>query len=325
MINRMLMVLALLAACFAALCLGPLRLGPLALLHGALTGEGTAGLVLGVIRGPRVACAVGAGAALGLSGLIFQTLFRNPLAAPDLMGFTSGASLAIVAATASGLLLPMPLVAAAGGLAAAALVFLAAHRPGRATPPLTLVLVGLGIGFLSSALTSFVMTILPPNDAADAQRWLTGSLNARNWDHAAQIWGALILLIPLAVAALRALSALELGEDLAAGLGVAPGRARLGLAATGLLLAAAAVMVAGPVPFVALMAAPLGARLVAVPRLAERMFAAGVTGALVLVLSDLAASAAVPGVSLPAGVVTGLLGAPYLMWRLAREMRSGGL
>jgi len=304
MINRMLMVLALLAACFAALCLGPLRLGPLALLHGALTGEGTAGLVLGVIRGPRVACAVGAGAALGLSGLIFQTLFRNPLAAPDLMGFTSGASLAIVAATASGLLLPMPLVAAAGGLAAAALVFLAAHRPGRATPPLTLVLVGLGIGFLSSALTSFVMTILPPNDAADAQRWLTGSLNARNWDHAAQIWGALILLIPLAVAALRALSALELGEDLAAGLGVAPGRARLGLAATGL---------------------PLGARLVAVPRLAERMFAAGVTGALVLVLSDLAASAAVPGVSLPAGVVTGLLGAPYLMWRLAREMRSGGL
>lgn len=316
---------ALLLAMLASLMVGQLSVGPMDLLRGAWTGEGVGALVLNVIRGPRLLTAVGAGAALGLSGVLFQTLFRNPLAAPDLMGFTSGSGLAIVLAVAAGLVVPVPLVAAAGGMAAALLVALLAWRPGHATPPLTLVLVGLGVGFATTAFSSFVMTALPPSEAADAQRWLTGSLNARGWGHVAQVWLPLVALAGLALAQLRPLEALELGPDLATGLGIRAARARRSVAAVAVLLAAAAVAVAGPVPFVALMAAPVGIRIAGAGTLRARLLAAALAGALIMALADLAAQAVVPGVSLPVGVATGLFGAPYLLWRLSREMKKGGL
>ncbi|MCT4370244.1 iron chelate uptake ABC transporter family permease subunit [Yangia mangrovi] len=240
--------LLLLAATLAALMLGPVRLSPTLLWQGLSTGEGPGALVLGTIRGPRVMTALGAGAVLGLSGALFQALFRNPLAAPDIMGFTAGAGLTIIAAIALGLTLPPPLLAAGGGLVAALLVALLSQRRGHATPPLTMILVGLGIGFIASALSSFLLTLLPHSQAAEAQRWLTGSLAARDWSHVAQVWGIGALLAALALAQLRRLAALELGEDLAAGLGLRVGRARMALAGTAVLLAAAGVAVAGPVP-----------------------------------------------------------------------------
>ncbi|MBT9386564.1 iron ABC transporter permease [Pseudooceanicola sp. CBS1P-1] len=321
----LLMLLALLALCALALMRGQLALSPLQLWQGLSGAEGPAHLVLAVIRGPRVAAALGTGAALGLSGMLFQTLFRNPLAAPDLMGFTSGAGLAIVLAMTLGLGLPVPLVAALGGLIAAALVLLLAWKPGQALAPLVLVLVGLGVGFLTQAASSFLMTALPPEQAADAQRWLTGSLNARNWGHVALLAAGLAVLGLLALSQIRRLEALDLGEELAAGLGLHPGRARIAIAVTGVLLAALAVSVAGPLPFVALMAGPLGARLLGRTALAPRMAAAALTGAMIVVAADLLARATIPGLSLPAGVVTGLLGAPYLLWRLSREMKKGEL
>ncbi|MCE6951498.1 iron ABC transporter permease [Cereibacter sphaeroides] len=293
--------------------------------RGLWSGEGPAALTLRVIRGPRVAAGLGVGAVLGLSGALFQMLFRNPLAAPDLMGFTSGAGLAIVAAISLGLALPLPLVSAAGGLLAALLVAALSRHRHRPTPPLTLVLVGLGVGFTTSALGTFLMTRLPVQEAAEAQRWLTGSLAARGWDHVAQVWAIGIGLTLAAAAQMRPLAALELGPDLAAGLGIRAGRARAALAATAVLLAAAGVAVAGPLPFVALMAAPLGARLVQARTAAGRLAAAATTGAGIVVLADLAARAALPGIQLPVGVATGLLGAPYLLWLLAREMERGDL
>ncbi|WP_249218859.1 FecCD family ABC transporter permease [Falsirhodobacter algicola] len=317
--------LALLAAVLASLMIGQLMIGPAALLQGALTGEGVGGLVLRTIRAPRALTAVGAGAALGLSGALFQALFRNPLASPDLMGFTSGAGLAILLAVAGGLTLPIPAVAAVGGLVAAVAVGLLSWRPGHATPPLTLVLVGLGIGFACTALSSFVLLVLPVNEAADAQRWLTGSLNARAWGHAAQVWAGLAVLAVLALARQAPLEALELGPDLATGLGIRAGQARAAIAVIAVLLAAAAVAVVGPVPFVALMAAPTGMRIAGARGLRARLVAAALAGAVILVLADLAAQMAVPGASLPVGVATGILGAPYLLWRLSREMRNGGL
>lgn len=313
---------AVLAAALLSLGWG---LGSGLLWQGIWTGDGPAALTLRVIRGPRVATGLGVGAVLGLSGALFQMLFRNPLAAPDLMGFTSGAGLAIVAAIWLGLALPLPLVSAAGGLAAAALVAALSQQRGHATPPLTLVLVGLGVGFTASALGTFAMTLLPVQQAAEAQRWLTGSLAARGWDHAAQVWGLGAALAAAAAAQLRALAALELGPDLAAGLGIRAGRARAGIAGTAVLLAAAGVAVAGPVAFVALMAAPLGARLAGARTPGARLAAAAATGAGIVVLADLAARAALPGLQLPVGVTTGLLGAPYLLWRLAREMERGDL
>ncbi|WP_375691063.1 FecCD family ABC transporter permease [Pseudooceanicola sp. LIPI14-2-Ac024] len=324
MSRALVLPLGLLLAAAVALSVGQVAVD-MGTLWSGLWGEGPGALILRTIRGPRVFTALGAGAVLGLSGWLFQTLFRNPLAAPDIMGFTSGAGLAVVGAIAFGLALPFPVVAALGGLAAAALVAGLSWRPGHATPPLTLILVGLGVGFMTSALSTFLLTRLPHAEAAEAQRWLTGSLAARDWSHVAQVWGLGAVLVGAVAVQLRRLAALELGEDLAAGLGLRVGRARMAIAATAVLLAATGVAVCGPVPFVALMSGPLGARLTGARSLGGGMAAAMGAGALVVVLADLAARAALPGIQLPVGVMTGILGAPYLLWRLSREMDKGGL
>ncbi|QHQ35139.1 FecCD family ABC transporter permease [Algicella marina] len=321
----LLLPLLLLVATVTALMSGQASIGLPLLWEGLVTGEGPGALMLDTIRGPRVATAIGAGGVLGLSGFIFQTLFRNPLASPDILGFTPGAGLAIVAAITFHLNVPMPLVSAAGGIAAALLVALLAIRRGHETPPLTLILVGLGVGFFSSAFSTFVMTVLPHSEAAEAQRWLTGSLAARDWGHVAQVWWPGLLLVLLAIAQARNLAGLELGNDLASGLGLRTETVLWLLAVTGVLLAATGVAVAGPVPFVALMAGPLGIRITGARTHTSRMLAAAGTGALVLTLADLAARTALPGIVLPAGVMTGILGAPYLLWRLSREMEKGTL
>ncbi|BDA86202.1 enterobactin ABC transporter permease [Aureimonas sp. SA4125] len=315
----------ILVAIAASLIIGDVPLGPGALWQGLWGGDGPGALTIRIIRGPRVAVALGAGAVLGLSGAIFQSLLRNPLAAPDIMGFTSGAGLAVLAAVTAGLALPLPIVAAAGGLAAALLVAALAYRPGQATPAVTLVLVGLGVGFTTAAFGTFLMTRLPSSEAAEAQRWLSGSLAARDWGQAAQVWAIGAGLVAALALQIRALDLLAFGNDLAAGLGLRVEPARWSLAATGVLLAATGVAVAGPVPFVALMAAPLGARLTGARSLGGRLAAAAAAGACVTLVADLAARAAIPGLVLPIGVMTGPLGAPYLLWRLSREMEKGEL
>lgn len=320
-------VLAAIVALSAALSLtlGEVHLGLDALWHGLTGGDGPGALTIRIIRGPRVATALGAGAVLGLSGAIFQMLLRNPLAAPDVMGFTAGAGLAVVASISAGLILPMPLVAAAGGIAAALAVAMLAYRPGHGIAPLTLVLVGLGVAFTISALGTFAMTRLPGPEAVEAQRWFAGSLAARDWSHALQVWGIGAVLSLALAPQVRSLRLLELGNDLAAGLGLKVDLARWSLALTGVLLAAAGVAVAGPVPFVALMAAPVGARIAGAHGAAGRLAAAAAAGAGITVLADLAARAAIPGLQLPIGIMTGILGAPYLLWRLSSEMERGEL
>lgn len=315
----------LVVAAALAMMLGDLPMGPLMLWKGMTAQDPIAQLVVNVIRGPRVVTALGAGAALGLSGALFQTLFRNPLASPDIMGFTSGAGLTVLSVIALGLLVPIPVAAAAGGLGTALIVAAVSWRPGHATPPLVLVLVGLGLGFACSALSSFVMTALPPNAAADAQRWLAGSLNARNWTHAGQVWLALIVLAAAMLTQRRPLEALELGRPLSIGLGIRAERSRWLISGLAVLMAAVAVAVAGPVPFVALMAAPLGARIAGARNLSVRLFSGMMAGALIMVLADLAARALVAGIALPVGIATGIMGAPYLLWRLMKEMKKGGL
>ncbi|MGP3698160.1 FecCD family ABC transporter permease [Rhodobacter sp. NSM] len=313
------------AAALVALAWGQVGIGPRLLWEGLTTGDGPGALTLSTFRGPRVAIAIAAGALLGASGALLQSLFRNPLASPDIIGFTQGAGLAVIAATAFGLGGPMPLIAAAGGLAAAALVGLASWRPGHVTPPLTMVLVGLGAAFLCSALSTFLMTLMPSAAAAEAQRWITGSLAGSDWTQAARIWPAGLLLLALALAACRPLAALQLGEDLAVGLGTNLGPARWSIVVAAVALAAAAVAVAGPVPFVALMAPPLGIRFTGARRLPGQLLSAAAAGAIVLTLADASARSLLPGIELPAGVMTGILGAPYLMWRLARETKKGSL
>lgn len=323
--GALLLAIALLAAVLLSLMVGQIMLSPQDLWTGLWTGKGPGSLTLRVLRGPSVATAIGAGAVLGASGSIFQILLRNPLAAPDVMGFTSGAGLAIVCGVMAGSTLPMPLLSAVGGLVAACSVAVMSFRRDGTQAAITLILVGLGVGFLTAAANGFILTRLPPELAADAQRWLTGSLAARDWGHAAQVFaGGGVLAVVLGLQ-LRALGLLELGDDLATGLGLKSNRARLQLAGTGVLLAAAGVAVAGPVPFVALMAGPLGMRITRATQPGARIASSAVAGAVVMVLADLAARAAVPGLQLPAGVMTGIFGAPYLLWLLSREMEAGDL
>lgn len=313
----------LLALTILSLTRGEVALSLADLWRGLTLGEGPGALTLRVLRGPRVLTALGAGAALGLSGAVFQTLLRNPLAAPDVMGFNAGSGLAVVAALVLGLVLPMPLLAAAGGVVAALAVGLISHRRGEADNSLTLILVGLGMGFTASGLATFLMLTMPDPMAAEAQRWVTGSLAARSWSHVGQVWvmaGVLALLLALQ---LRGLGLLELGPDLARGLGLRITRARNGLLATAVLLAASGVAVAGPVPFVALMAGPLGIGLTRARLPGGRLAAAGAAGAAITVAADLLARSALSGIQLPVGVMTGLLGAPYLLWLLSREFGKG--
>lgn len=315
----------LLASVLLSLMIGQVMLSPAQLWTGLVTGTGPGSLTLRVLRGPGIATAAGVGAVLGVSGTIFQILLRNPLAAPDVMGFMSGAGLAVICGIAFGLSLPLPLLAAIGGLLAAVAVAMLSYRRDAAQAGLTLILVGLGIGFFTSAASSFLLTRLSPQDASDAQRWLSGSLAARNWGHVTQVFGLAAILFVITALQVRALALLELGDDLATGLGTRIRRARYGLIATGVLLAATGVAVAGPVPFVALMAGPLGMKITGARQPGGRLFSAAITGAIVTVLADLAARSVVPGLQLPVGVMTGILGAPYLLWLLAREMEAGDL
>lgn len=317
-------VLTLLAA---ALAFGEAAL-PWSAWRRALAGEGgPAALILLELRAPRVLTAAGAGAALGLSGAIFQSLFRNPLASPDVMGFTSGAALGALATMGAGGAagLGVGAGAAMGGLAAALLAALLSREKGRIAP-LRLVLVGIGVAAILGAGAAMALTRMSGAEAAEAQRWLAGSLAARDWGHAAQIGLSLLLLGGAAGLAARALGLLELGDDLAATLGLRIEPARLGLALIGVLAAAAGVAAAGPLPFVALMAAPMAARLLRPRGAGARMAAAALLGATIAVLADLLARIGIfGGIQPPVGALTGLLGGPYLLWLIAREMKEGAL
>lgn len=312
-------------ASFVALCVS-VSLGdfpvPLPDVVPALFGQGDRPTVFVVqrLRLPRALTAVLVGAAFGASGAIFQSLARNALASPDIIGITAGASLAavvvIVVTDAGGAWLALS--ALVGALATALAIYVLAWR--RGVPPYRLVLVGLGVGAALAALTSWLLTRAEIYDAARATVWLTGSLNGRGWEHVRPVGAALVVLMPVVVLLVHRLRMLQLGDDTACGLGVPVERTRIALLLVGVALAAVATASAGPVAFVAFVAAPVARRLVRAPL---TVVPAALAGALLLLLSDLVATTAFGAVELPVGVVTGLIGGPYLIWLLARANRIG--
>ncbi|WP_255474659.1 iron chelate uptake ABC transporter family permease subunit [Pseudonocardia sp. EV170527-09] len=183
------------------------------------------------------------------------------------------------------------------------------------------VLVGVGIGSAAMAVVSYLMITASLTTAQQTLIWLTGSVTETGWSTAVPLATACAVLVPAALLLARALPRLELGDDTATALGLPVGRARGALLAVAVLLVAAAVAAAGPVSFVALVSGPLAARL-AGPGRASLPHAAGVGAALVL-FADVVARTLIAEVALPAGVVTGAIGAPYLLWLLARS-RTGG-
>ncbi|RGC67390.1 putative siderophore transport system permease protein YfhA [Micromonospora sp. MW-13] len=285
----------------------------------ALSGAGTPyDLVVLDLRLPRLVLAAVAGAAFGVAGTLIQSVARNPLASPDVIGITQGAGLAATIALTGGaaavLVAPAALL---GGLAAAALVLALGARHGLAAQ--RFVLAGVAVAFALRALIEVVMMTADPIDGLRAQIWLIGTLAGKGWTEATWIAVTLLVLLPVLLWAGWALNSTALDDDTARGIGVRPVARRIGLAGTGVLAAAMVTAQVGAVDFVSLVAPQLARRLVRAER--PPLLCSALLGALLLVLADLAGRRLFAPTQLPAGVLTAAIGGPYLMFLLLRGRR----
>ncbi|MCF2526586.1 FecCD family ABC transporter permease [Yinghuangia soli] len=290
----------------------------------AVFGQGTmaAEFVVDELRMPRILTAVLVGAALAVSGAIMQSLTRNALGSPDIIGFTNGSATGalVVIILLQGGMTEIAIGSIAGGLATALAVFLLAY--GRGAGGFRLVVMGIGVGAMLLAANSYLITRASWQEAVEAQEWLVGSLNNRTWDQVQGMALACAVLMPIAFVYGRRLALLEMGDDAARALGVDAARTRLVLVLVSVTLAAVATAATGPVLFVALAAPQLARRLTgtAGPGLAG----AALMGAVLLLASDLAAQRLFTSGILPVGVATGTLGGLYLMGVLVAEARKPG-
>lgn len=266
-----------------------------------------------VLRGPRVLTAACAGSCLGLAGALMQGLVRNPLATPDVLGLVQGAGLGHMLALSLG----APLFA--GEFAGAVAVLAVLGVLSRGTGPLGLVLYGIGVGATATAATTILLLRAPDGQASQMMLWLSGSLARSDAD---TVLALLAVLLPSLVALAwqaRRLDTLWLSADLMRALGVDLAALRLGVMGLVALLTAGATLAVGPIAFLAFAAAPLARAVTgAAP---PALLPATLMGACLLTGADLAARLAAPLVTLPTGLVMTLLGAPYLIWFLARDTK----
>ena len=285
-------------------------------------GEKTQEFIVLELRAPRIVVGLLVGLALGVAGALFQTFARNPLASPDVLGITQGASVGAVAAIVlpGGGAIGVPLAALAGALVTGALLYVLTWRAG--IDGYRLVLVGIALWSVMAALIDWLLTHAEIYDAAAAYVWITGSLNARTWDHAVPLVLSVAVLIPLALAAGRVLGVLQFGDDTARGLGVRLPLAQSAVVLIAVALVATSVAAAGPISFVALVVPQIAVRLTGGSR--PPLLASGLLGAVLVVGADLATRTVLPQV-LPVGILTALIGAPYLLWLLVRGRRRSTL
>lgn len=289
-----------------------------------LVGQGTApdAFIVNELRLPRVVTALAVGAALALGGAVFQSVVRNPLGSPDVLGFTQGA--------ATGALVGIVLLgggsatlaggAVVGGVVTGLLVYGLAWRHGMHS--YRLVLVGVGVAAMLTGVNGYLLTRAGITEASRAVLWMTGSLDGRGWGDALPLLCAMAVLVPLAVVGCgRGLRMMEMGDDAAYALGVPVERTRLLLMLSAVLLVSLSAAASGPVAFVALTAPQLARRLTRAP--GPNLLPSMCMGAALLVVADLAGQRLFSGHELPVGVVTGVLGGGYLVWLLAAQRRAG--
>ncbi|MEU3222962.1 iron chelate uptake ABC transporter family permease subunit [Streptomyces sp. NPDC006976] len=317
--------LTVLLACavVAYLCVGESFVAPAEVVRVLFGRPSPDELVVGTLRLPRLVVGLLAGAAFGVAGALVQTVARNPLASPDVIGVTHGAGAATVAALSFNAVAAdaLPYVSVAGGMAAALLVYVFAWRGGLHSS--RFVLVGIGVSVALGSLTQLLLTKGDYLVAQQAKVWLTGSLNSRGYEEAGPLVLVLLVGVPAAVWAARAQRSASFDDDTATSLGVRLGRSRLGLTALGVVLASVATGAVGPVDFVALLAPQIARRLT---RTAQTpLLSSALAGALIVVVADLLARRLFSPIELPTGVLTAVVGAPYLMWLIVRtRSRSGG-
>ncbi len=324
------MLLALLVLATAlSLAIGRFALTPAELwqsLLARLAGDGSplapaSEAVIWQVRGPRVLAAAGVGAALGAAGAAFQTLFRNPLVSPDILGVSAGCGLGASVAILLGL--PVMLISAAafgGGLLAVALVMVVARRVGDQDPVLVLVLAGVAVGALLGAGISLVKLLADPSVQLPAITfWLLGGLNAITPRDLQFAWPGLALGGVVLLLARWRINLLSLPDDEAAALGVRVLRLRLLVVAGATLITAAAVSVSGIVGWVGLVV-PHVARLLAGPEFSRLLPVAMALGAAFVMLADTLARTLAP-IELPLSVLTAAAGAPFFLWLLGRRRK----
>ena len=273
---------------------------------------------VGEIRLPRAIIGLLAGMAFGMAGTTSQTMLRNQLASPDIIGITSGAS-AILVLGWSPAGIGVNILAIACGLGTALTIFLLSGQ-GRSQGG-RLILIGIGVSAMFTSLISYLQLQGNVYKAIEAMRWLSGSLDSVSWNQvpvlaaAMAVCGALLLVIG------RDLGPLTLGEETATGLGVPVNRARLALVITMVALSAFATAATGPIAFVSFLAGPMAARLIGQTD-HSLLVPAALMGAVIVLGCDLVAQCFLSA-ALPVGVVTGLMGAPYLISQLIRINRQG--
>lgn len=316
------LVALLLAGLALTLMLGQSLTPPLDVLR-VLAGHDVPGasFTVGRLRLPRAVLSILAGLCFGLGGAASQTLLRSPLASPDIIGISAGSSAAAVFAIVV-LAWTGPAVsvlAVACGLGTALAIYLLAWRGGVAGT--RLILVGIGISAMLQSVTSYILLQAPEWSLQEALRWLTGSVNGARLADAVPLLTALLLFGGLLLSQSRNLQAMRLGDDKAAALGVRLARSRLLVIVAVVGLVAVATAIAGPIAFVAFLSGPIAARLSAPGR--PILIPAALIGAALVLLGDYAGQFLLPG-RYPVGVVTGALGAPYLIYLIIRVNRAGG-
>lgn len=288
----------------------------------SLTGRGTRStdFIVHQLRLPRVSTGMLVGACFGIAGAIFQSMIRNPLASPDIIGITSGASasavLAILILGLSGFAISA--FSFIGAVTTAMIIYGLAWRKGIAG--YRLVLIGIGIAAMMGSVIDYLMTRADVYDAQVALLWLTGSLNGASTAKMMPLLILMLVVLPLTFWASRSLTGLQLGDDTATSIGVRVEKSRLILILFGVALASIATAAAGPIGFVAFVAGPIARRLTQGTGIA--LIPAGLVGALVVACADFAGQHFFP-MQLPVGVLTAAIGAPYLLYLLVVSNRVG--
>jgi iron complex transport system permease protein len=288
-----------------------------------LLGENVPGaaFTVGQLRLPRAVLAVFAGLSFGLGGVAFQIMLRNPLASPDIIGISSGASAAAVfAIIVLGMKGPMVSVfAVLAGLGVALLVYGLSSRNGVAGT--RLILVGIGVSAMLESVIAYLLSQAPAWSLQEAMRWLTGSVNGAQPGQALPLLLALVVFGGLLLSCSRDLEALRLGDDTAAALGVRVAATRVTIIVGAVGIIASATAVTGPIAFVAFLSGPIAARITS--NNGSLLIPSALIGALLVLGGDYVGQFLLPS-RYPVGVVTGALGAPYLIFLIVRVNRTGG-
>ena len=318
-------VTAVLVAAALALAVVALGLGEFSIavpdVVSALLGQSSGAVHMVVVewRLPRVLLALLLGAALGASGAIFQSLTRNALGSPDVIGFNTGAyaGALVVILLMGGGYFAVSAGALVGGLVTAALVYLFAYKKG--IQGFRLIIAGIAVSAMLASVNTWMILKASLEQAMSAAVWGAGSLNKVSWDQVLPVVGTFAVLLVLLAFYGRRLGLLEMGDDAARALGVRLEGSRLVLAVVGVALTAMVTAAAGPIAFVSLAAPQLARRLTRSPSVG--MLPSAAMGAFLLVASDIVAQNLFAPIQLPVGVVTVSIGGCYLVWLLAREVK----